>query len=480
VELLAGRYELVEVLGRGGHGAVHRAIQRPLGREVAVKMLLAEIVNAEGARERFAREAGLVKRLEHPNTVRLYDFGTTDAGMPFMVFELLRGRALDEEIAAAPLDAFRTARVATQVLKSLMEAHAIGIVHRDIKPSNVLLVDYAGERDFVKVLDFGVARVQGAATPGTPMTSPMQPQITHDGQIVGTPAYMAPEQVSGGAVGPSADLYALGLLMIEAMTGAPVYGSPSVAAVLSQQLSPAPVPIPPLVAASPLGRIIERATRKLPAERYPNAQAMLADLERAAEVYTAATDPLAPPIQLVPVMSGPPPNAPTPMAQPMVVRPAPTSTGVVLLAIFGVGFTLLFVVAAGGMFLAQRARGPAPAPSFEARQGTEFAERAKSRLQSSGFRITTDQALATAPFVRLHVVNATDGERVAVISLVLVDERQPDVAYDSTFARQLKQHEAQDFRCQLASHRLFCLKVTTNTAVLDRATTNQLFEKLVK
>src|SRR3954469_18826563 len=111
--LLAGRYEILELLGRGGHGAVHRAIQRPLGREVAVKMLLAEVVGAEGARERFAREAGLVKRLEDPNTVRLFDSGTAHAGLPFMVFELLRGRALDEEIAhAGPLNAARAGRVA--------------------------------------------------------------------------------------------------------------------------------------------------------------------------------------------------------------------------------------------------------------------------------------------------------------------------------------------------------------------------------
>ena len=156
--LVAGRYELAELLGEGGHGAVYRALQKPLGREVAIKMILAEAVLADGMLERFTREASLLQRLEHPNTVRIFDFGTTDHGLPFIVFELLRGRTLEQEIARGTLTTTRVGRVASQVLKSLMEAHALGIVHRDIKPSNILLSDHSGERDFVKVLDFGVAR----------------------------------------------------------------------------------------------------------------------------------------------------------------------------------------------------------------------------------------------------------------------------------------------------------------------------------
>jgi serine/threonine-protein kinase len=289
--LVGGRYELIERLGQGGHGAVYRAIQRPLGREVAVKMILAEALFAEGMLERFAREAALVQRLEHPNTVRIYDFGTSEQGMPFIVFELLRGRTLEQEIAQCPLTALRIGRVATQVLKSLMEAHALGIVHRDIKPANLLLIDYSGEADFVKVLDFGVAKPTAAPKPGE--------AITHDGQIVGTPSYMAPEQVHGAVIGPTADIYALGLVMAEAATGQRVYGEGSPMQIWMKQTSPEPVPLSPLVMSTALGTVIARATRKAPEQRYQSAEAMLADVERALLSGSGPTDPLAKPLVVV-------------------------------------------------------------------------------------------------------------------------------------------------------------------------------------
>jgi serine/threonine protein kinase len=327
--VVAGRYELVELLGQGGHGAVYRAIQRPLGREVAIKMILVEAIYSGGMLERFAREAGLVQRLEHPNTVRLFDYGTTDQGLPYIVFELLRGRTLEQELAVGTLTPFRVGRVASQVLKSLMEAHALGIVHRDIKPSNVLLVDYSGETDFVKVLDFGVARnMKGDGD---------QPGITHAGQIIGTPSYMAPEQVRGGAVGPQADLYALGLVMAEATIGARIYGEGSAMEIFIKQSSAEPVPLPHLVTASALGPVIVRATKKLASERYPSAAAMLEDVERALLAGGAPTDPLAKP--LVPELSRitarltppatPPPQPPyTPHTPPHTPQPLPLAHAV--------------------------------------------------------------------------------------------------------------------------------------------------------
>ena len=286
--LVAGRYELVELLGEGGHGAVYRALQRPLGREVAIKMILAEAVLADGMLERLAREAALVQRLEHPNTVRIYDFGTTDAGLPFIVFELLRGRTLEQEIKRGTLSTSRVGRVAAQVLKSLMEAHSLGIVHRDVKPSNILLSDYSGETDFVKVLDFGVARHSEPGANGAP--------ITRAGQIVGTPSYMAPEQIHGGTIGPEADLYALGLVMAEAASGVRVYDDGSAMQIWMRQTSAEPAPLPPIITASALGPVIVRATRKKVSERYPSAEAMLADVERALLAGGGATDPLAKPV----------------------------------------------------------------------------------------------------------------------------------------------------------------------------------------
>ena len=287
--LVAGRYELAELLGEGGHGAVYRALQKPLGREVAIKMILAEAVLADGMLERFTREASLLQRLEHPNTVRIFDFGTTDHGLPFIVFELLRGRTLEQEIARGTLTTTRVGRVASQVLKSLMEAHALGIVHRDIKPSNILLSDHSGERDFVKVLDFGVARDTEPGARGAP--------ITRAGQIVGTPSYMAPEQIHGGTIGPAADLYALGLVMAEATSGVRVYDDEETAMqIWMKQTSTDPVPLPAIVLSSALGPVIARATRKVASERYPSAGAMLADVERALLAGAAETDPLAKPL----------------------------------------------------------------------------------------------------------------------------------------------------------------------------------------
>jgi serine/threonine protein kinase len=251
-------------------------------------MILVEAIYSGGMLERFAREAALVQRLEHPNTVRLFDYGTTEQGLPYIVFELLRGRTLEQELERGTLTPFRVGRVASQVLKSLMEAHALGIVHRDIKPSNVLLVDYSGETDFVKVLDFGVARnvkVEGE-----------KPGITHDGQIIGTPSYMAPEQVRGGAVGPEADLYALGLVMAEATIGSRIYGEGSAMEIWMKQTSSEPVPLPHLVTSSALGPVIVRATRKLASERYPSAEEMLGDVERALLACGAPTDPFAKPL----------------------------------------------------------------------------------------------------------------------------------------------------------------------------------------
>jgi serine/threonine-protein kinase len=302
---IGGRYRIVEKIGRGGHGEVYRAQQLPLGRDVALKVLLPEAYVGEGP-GRFAREATLVQTLDHPNTVRLYDFGVDDSGFPFMAFELLRGRTLEEEIEKGPLSPDRVARIATQVLKALMDAHARGIVHRDIKPSNVFLVDFAGEKDFVKVLDFGVAR--------RTVPSSTQPRITSDGEIVGTPAYMAPEQVKDEPIGPATDVYSLGLVVAEALTGEMVVYGKSGPEIWIKQASSNPVELSPRVLASALGPVIVRATNKSPADRFTTAEEMLDAIERAMATGSAETDPLAAPM----TERMPPP--PRPVATPREMR----------------------------------------------------------------------------------------------------------------------------------------------------------------
>ena len=421
--LVAGRYRIDAELGRGGHGVVFRATQQPLGHEVALKMLLPEAVLAEGSVARFMREAALAQRLEHPNTVRLFDFGQTEQGLPFIVWELLRGRTLEQEIARAPLDARRVSRVAAQVLKSLMEAHARGIVHRDIKPQNVFLCDHAGETDFVKVLDFGVATTLPGTTQGPP--------VTRSGQLIGTPNYMAPEQVNGAPLSPRTDLYALGLVMAEALSGTCVIEDTSPIKVWMMQASAAPVPLPQVVSHSILGAVITRATRKPAHERYASAEEMLVDLERAMSAATAATDPFQRPLSPTmpitapppPVLSGPPatphalshpavmPAAPTPT--PMTLQAASTMSGLLVATLVGTLIAILGLVAVVALLLFRGAS--TKQPTFEGTTTTTTIgtgsgngvqagalshvtkERALDRIKSAGWTIVTVNDNHSAP-----------------------------------------------------------------------------------
>lgn len=282
--VLAGRFRVESELGRGGFGAVFRATQLNLGRSVAVKVLLPELVHDKDTRARFEREARLAQRLSHPNTVRVLDFGQSSEGLTFIVFEMLEGKPLDVALREGPMEWRRVARIGAQALKSLMEAHSVGIVHRDIKPSNIFLCAYEGERDFVKVLDFGIAKnlnAKGASAA----------PLTQGGFVVGTPGYMAPEHVAGMEATATADLYALGIVLCEALTGRPLFEDASPIDVCMSQLSPQPLPFPEAVRASPLWPVIERATRKTPDQRYASAGAMLAELERISSVAHALSLP---------------------------------------------------------------------------------------------------------------------------------------------------------------------------------------------
>ncbi len=382
---MGGRYRLGAQLGRGGHGVVYQATQLPLGHEVAIKMLLAEAVLTEGSVERFVREAKLAQQLTHPNTIRLMDFGQTEEGLPFIVWELLRGRTLAQAIAKSPVHAERTARIAVQVLRSLQEAHARGIVHRDIKPENIFLTDHAGAQDFVKVLDFGVAR---------PIDNDDgMRKITRFGQMIGTPSYMSPEQVRGEELGPATDLYALGLVMAEAVSGACIVQGDSAIRVWTWQASDDPVLLPAVVGDSPLGAVITRATRKPIAERYASSEEMLADLARALAPYEAGSAPTernippesrprrtarlgnapafqsTPPPQLVgsappPALAAPPPQATLPVVahpgQSLALQPPQRSTITGLVAAIVIGFVIAAALAAAVVALVLR--GPKAPP----------------------------------------------------------------------------------------------------------------------
>jgi serine/threonine-protein kinase len=268
--VLSGRYELRELLGAGGMGVVYRAFDRELSETVAVKSLHPALqFNDPAFLERFKQEIRLARRITHRNVVRTHDLGEHN-GTYFITMEYVDGTTLDQLIARRgklPVDV--TLTVVKQVLRALDVAHEAGVIHRDIKPGN-LVVDAAG---FVKVMDFGIARL---ADPPVGSTG-----LTQAGSVVGSPDYMAPEQLLGEEVDLRVDLYATGCVMFEALTGGKVYQAPNVMALIARHLEE---PIPTVAAVAPelpaqVAELVQRALAKNRAERWPSAAAMLAAAE---------------------------------------------------------------------------------------------------------------------------------------------------------------------------------------------------------
>ncbi|MCM2269736.1 MAG: serine/threonine protein kinase, partial [Thermoanaerobaculia bacterium] len=272
-----GPYELIAPLGAGGMGEVWRARDARLRREVAVKFL-AEALSADpGAVSRFEREARAAAALAHPGILAVHDVGT-HRGRPYLVSELLRGRSLREALADGPLAVSQAQRLGAEVARALAAAHRAGVVHRDLKPENLFLTADGG----VRILDFGLASV---ASPETPSLATFR---TESGAVLGTLGYLAPEQLRGETMGPAADLFGLGCVLHECVTGAPLYRRDSVAATLQ---AIAAEPPPPLRLAGGGGggsfeSWIARCLDKDPARR-PQADELARGLDSA--VFTADT-----------------------------------------------------------------------------------------------------------------------------------------------------------------------------------------------
>jgi len=264
IETVGGRYRLGERLGHGGMGEVFVAHDVRLDREVALKLLRADLAEQDGMRERVVAEARLAARLSHPHVVGVLDTGEQD-GRPFVVMERLSGRTLRDELADGPLPAERVRDVGLQVLRALAAAHALGIVHRDVKPGNVL---DAGVGTW-KVADFGIAKWVHA-----------DETLTGTGELLGSPSYLAPERIEGQQAGPASDLYAVGVLLYEALCGRkPFEGDDPFAlatAIREGAFEPAGSILPD--ADPEIVTVIERAMRLDPADRYESAEAMAAAL----------------------------------------------------------------------------------------------------------------------------------------------------------------------------------------------------------
>src|SRR5688500_12663923 len=250
-------------------GVVYKARQISIDRVIALKMLNQQMAGDPQWVQRFYNEAKACSRLQHPNTIRMFDFGQTSDGRLFMTMEFLDGMSLRDALQKGPLAPQRVAKILIQCCASLAEAHSIGIIHRDIKPDNVFLLNMAGSPDFVKLLDFSVAKL----LEGDRMK-------TQAGVVFGTPQYMSPEQGRGSPLDARSDLYALGILAFEMLTGNVPYHDENPMTVIQMHLHGQVPPMPDSVP-YPMQAIVRRALEKEPARRYQSAGEMMHHCQQA-------------------------------------------------------------------------------------------------------------------------------------------------------------------------------------------------------
>jgi beta-lactam-binding protein with PASTA domain/tRNA A-37 threonylcarbamoyl transferase component Bud32 len=325
--VLGGRYRVEHELGRGGMAKVFQGTDTVLGRQVAIKILAPQFADDEGFVQRFRREAQAAARLSNPNVVSVFDTGTDD-GVHFIVMEYVEGRTLADYLAGGGrIMPDRAMEIAESVASALSAAHGQGVIHRDIKPGNIMLTP-AGH---VKVADFGIARMTTTAE-----------TVAQTAAVLGTASYLSPEQAQGQPVDGRSDIYSLGCVLYEMVTGRPPFLGDSPVAVASKQVLEQPV------APSKLNRdvtpdldaVILRAMAKNPANRYQSAEELRADLDRVRRgMPVEATPLLAPPVAQTQVMA-PPTRGGTQVLPP--VEPEPSRwwipvlvIGVILLAIAG-------------------------------------------------------------------------------------------------------------------------------------------------
>ncbi len=269
-QVIADRYRLLGIIGEGGMGSVYKAEHIRMGKALALKILRGDFAAEPGRVERFRAEARIVSRLSHPHTIAVFDFGEIEGSAGFyLAMEYVPGRDLAKVLReAGRIPEIRAAEIGQQILGSLAEAHDAGIVHRDMKPANVMLMQTRSGEDFVKVLDFGIAKLREDGQSAVSSTT--------SEAIVGTPSYLAPEQARGGPVDARTDLYAVGCLLYELLAGKPPFVAPSPMAVVSAHLHDEP---PPLASAVPdvsrgFAEIVRRALSKRPEERFACADDM--------------------------------------------------------------------------------------------------------------------------------------------------------------------------------------------------------------
>ena len=324
-----GKFEILRSLGSGAMGEVFLARDPAIGREVAVKTILASTTAGQGAKDRFAREAKAAGALNHPGIVTIHEFGE-DQGVLYLAMEFVEGDDLQDLLAARALPKGDLLEILAQVSEALAYAHRKGVLHRDVKPSNIR-VTREGGRLQAKLMDFGIARISEST-------------LTSTGLLMGTVAYMAPEYVKTGTADPRGDLFAVGVMLYEGLSGHLPFAGDTTATILYRLVHEAPKPLPPsaLAGASPALRgVLDRALAKDPERRYPDGDAFAGSL-RAAKDPAWSGDGL----------------ATTVMARPAVEAPARRGAFLKVAAVL--------VALGGGAFAWRHWQKPAPAPALAA------------------------------------------------------------------------------------------------------------------
>lgn len=268
-QILDGRYRVESHLGEGGMGAVYKAEHIAMAQPVAIKVLLTETANDPSMVKRFIREARSCFRIDHPNCVRVTDFGAAENGALYFAMEYLDGRTMGIDLHVdGAMSSARVRHVGSQVADALHHAHGLGLIHRDLKPGNIMLLQRDGDPDFVKVFDFGLGKLvdQGARLTGLTMSP-----LTQDGIVFGTPEYMSPEQATGQTLGPASDVYTLGVCCYEMLTEHLPFNGKTFTETLSKHVTEAPIPpsvrFPELAIDRALEDLVMRCLEKDPAKR---------------------------------------------------------------------------------------------------------------------------------------------------------------------------------------------------------------------
>ncbi len=347
--LINDRFKISALIARGGMGKVYKAEQAPLGRQCALKVLNPNYSGEHDPEfhKRFFLEASISAKLTHPNTVTIFDYGRTDDNIYYMAMELLEGRTLHRALREeGPFTEERATHIARQICRSLREAHSLGVIHRDLKPANVYLIEHGDETDFVKVLDFGLAKVtEREMRPGSII-------LTQEGMVFGTPEFMSPEQAQGKTLDARSDIYSLAVILYEVLTGKLPFDAKSPMEFIQLHVQKEPIPlsqrVPGKTFPPELDAAMAKALRKEKEDRQESAAEFAADLQRSLDVLQGRTPaPSAPPAPHLQRVSGAPaPNAGLDTATPDPPARKLSMTFLVLAFVLGAGLAAAIAVLA--------------------------------------------------------------------------------------------------------------------------------------